>query len=87
LQRLHQKIEGDLARFCFAAALKRLSFFQVFDPFMYLSVPLPEAKTRPITALVWSRDLTKLPTKYLFDVPKYGTIQVCSEKTRVLFCF
>lgn len=49
---------------------------KVFDPFMYLSVPLPEAKTRSVPALVWTKDLSKLPVKYLFEVPKHGTIQV-----------
>ncbi len=48
---------------------------KVFDPFMYLSVPLPEAKTRGVSAIVWSNDLNKVPTKYMVEVPKFGTVQ------------
>lgn len=47
---------------------------KVYDPFMYLSVPLPEAKTRAIECFVWDQNFKNLPLKYRIDAPKFGTI-------------
>jgi ubiquitin carboxyl-terminal hydrolase 4/11/15 len=45
-----------------------------FDPFMYLSLPLPTKVDRSIPLVFITRDLAKPPTKYLVKVPKAATI-------------
>lgn len=47
---------------------------KTFDPFMYLTVPLPEAKTRFLEVLYWTQDYSKPPIKYGINAPKHGTI-------------
>lgn len=44
-----------------------------FDPFMYLSLPLPSKTTRSMTVCVFSGDGSSLPTPFTVDVPKTGT--------------
>ncbi|KAL0912218.1 hypothetical protein M5K25_018180 [Dendrobium thyrsiflorum] len=43
-----------------------------FDPFMYLSLPLPSSTTRPMTVMVFSGDGSAQPTLYTVNVPKDG---------------
>lgn len=45
-----------------------------FDPFMYLSLPLPTKVDRSIPLVLITRDPAKPPTKYLVKVPKTATI-------------
>ncbi|ESQ38494.1 hypothetical protein EUTSA_v10028406mg [Eutrema salsugineum] len=44
-----------------------------FDPFMYLSLPLPSKLTRPITVTVFYCDGSRLPMPYTVTVPKHGS--------------
>ncbi|PKU72046.1 Ubiquitin carboxyl-terminal hydrolase 8 [Dendrobium catenatum] len=43
-----------------------------FDPFMYLSLPLPSSTTRPMTVTVFSGDGSAQPSSYTVNVPKDG---------------
>ncbi|PKA52294.1 Ubiquitin carboxyl-terminal hydrolase 8 [Apostasia shenzhenica] len=43
-----------------------------FDPFMYLSLPLPSSTTRPMTVTVLSTDGSAQPSSYTVNVPKDG---------------
>ncbi|XP_057506686.1 ubiquitin carboxyl-terminal hydrolase 8-like [Actinidia eriantha] len=43
-----------------------------FDPFMYLSLPLPSTTMRTMTLTVLNSDGTTLPTPITVTVPKYG---------------
>jgi ubiquitin carboxyl-terminal hydrolase 4/11/15 len=45
-----------------------------FDPYMYLSVPLPMKSSRKIILTFYPLDLTKPPTKYGFSVEKFLSI-------------
>lgn len=44
-----------------------------FDPFMYLSLPLPSTLTRPMTVTVFYCDGSRLPMPYTVTVPKHGS--------------
>ncbi|CAH8272862.1 unnamed protein product [Arabidopsis lyrata] len=46
-----------------------------FDPFMYLSVPLPSTLTRSMTVTVFYCDGSRLPMPYTVTVPKHGSIR------------
>ncbi|AEE82901.1 ubiquitin-specific protease 10 [Arabidopsis thaliana] len=46
-----------------------------FDPFMYLSVPLPSTLTRSMTVTVFYCDGSHLPMPYTVIVPKNGSIR------------
>ncbi|KAJ0981769.1 hypothetical protein J5N97_010024 [Dioscorea zingiberensis] len=43
-----------------------------FDPFMYLSLPLPSTTMRTMTVTVFSTDGSLRPSSYTVNVPKYG---------------
>lgn len=43
-----------------------------FDPFMYLSLPLPSTTMRTMTLTVMSTDGSTLPLPFTITVPKYG---------------
>jgi len=43
-----------------------------FDPFMYLSLPLPTTTMRTMTITVFSTDGTSGPSSYTISVPKSG---------------
>ncbi|XP_077241064.1 ubiquitin-specific protease 8 isoform X2 [Tasmannia lanceolata] len=43
-----------------------------FDPFMYLSLPLPSTTMRSMTVTVFSTDGSTLPCPYTVTVPKHG---------------
>lgn len=43
-----------------------------FDPFIYLSLPLPSTSMRTMTLTVLSTDGTTLPIPVTVNVPKYG---------------
>eukprot|EP01113_Clastostelium_recurvatum_P027005 TRINITY_DN3249_c0_g1_i3.p1 TRINITY_DN3249_c0_g1~~TRINITY_DN3249_c0_g1_i3.p1 ORF type:complete len:929 (-),score=274.41 TRINITY_DN3249_c0_g1_i3:1131-3872(-) len=45
-----------------------------FDPFMYLSLPLPMSTTRIVPVTVFKRDGAQAPTRYGVVVPKFGTV-------------
>ncbi len=45
-----------------------------FDPFMYLSLPLPSTKTCNVEVTVIHMDGSALPTQYAVKLPKNGTI-------------
>ncbi|XP_073006210.1 ubiquitin carboxyl-terminal hydrolase 8 [Typha latifolia] len=44
-----------------------------FDPFMYLSLPLPSTAMRTMTVTVFSTDGCTEPSPYSITVPKFGT--------------
>ncbi|XP_010538864.1 PREDICTED: ubiquitin carboxyl-terminal hydrolase 10-like [Tarenaya hassleriana] len=44
-----------------------------FDPFMYLSLPLPSTVTRSMTVTVFYGDGSRLPMPYTVTVPKHGS--------------
>ncbi|KAJ7517420.1 hypothetical protein O6H91_21G023400 [Diphasiastrum complanatum] len=46
-----------------------------FDPFMYLSLPLPAKTTRAMTVTVFSGDGSFPPTAYTVTVPRHGRIK------------
>lgn len=52
-----------------------------FDPFMYLSLPLPSSTTRPMTVTVFSGDGSAQPSSYTVNVPKDGR---CKDLIRSL---
>ncbi|XP_031475716.1 ubiquitin carboxyl-terminal hydrolase 5 [Nymphaea colorata] len=60
-----------------------------FDPFMYLSLPLPSTKTRSMTLMVFTSDGSALPTPCTVTVAKHGKCKdliqavssACSLKT------
>ncbi|XP_021720584.1 ubiquitin carboxyl-terminal hydrolase 8-like [Chenopodium quinoa] len=43
-----------------------------FDPFMYLSLPLPSTTMRTMTLTVMNTDCSSMPTVVTVSVPKYG---------------
>ena len=45
-----------------------------FDPFMYLSLPLPYATKRPFTVTLVATDGSSPPTQYRLQVPKSGIV-------------
>ena len=58
-----------------------------FDPFMYLSVPLPIKSTRDVQVIVMYRDPALKPVKYSLSVAKSGTIsdlkQAIQQRTNI----
>ncbi|XVE96263.1 hypothetical protein REPUB_Repub02eG0205800 [Reevesia pubescens] len=46
-----------------------------FDPFMYLTLPLPSTTMRTMTLTVFSTDGIMLPTPFTVTVPKYGRLK------------
>ncbi|XP_010908130.1 ubiquitin carboxyl-terminal hydrolase 9 [Elaeis guineensis] len=52
-----------------------------FDPFMYLSLPLPSTVTRMMTVTVFSGDGNALPMPFTVTVPKHGC---CKDLSRAL---
>ncbi|OAY73257.1 Ubiquitin carboxyl-terminal hydrolase 8 [Ananas comosus] len=46
-----------------------------FDPFMYLSLPLPSTTMRAMTATVFSSDGSSEPFPYTISVPKFGNLK------------
>ncbi|CAN6196913.1 unnamed protein product [Urochloa humidicola] len=45
-----------------------------FDPFMYLSLPVPSTAKRTMTVTVFSTDGSREPCSYDVSVPKFGTL-------------
>ena len=45
-----------------------------FDPFMYLSLPVPSMAKRAMTVTVFSTDGSREPCSYDVSVPKFGTL-------------
>ena len=45
-----------------------------FDPFMYLSVPIPSVMERNVTVVVWRADNADMPIKYAVKVHKYAKV-------------
>ncbi|KAJ1287809.1 hypothetical protein BS78_02G039200 [Paspalum vaginatum] len=45
-----------------------------FDPFMYLSLPVPSTAKRAMTVTVFSTDGSREPCSYDVSVPKFGTL-------------
>ena len=41
-----------------------------FDPFMYLSLPLPESRRRRVLAVLVDMDGARAPVEYGVDVPQ-----------------
>jgi len=54
-----------------------------FDPFMYLSLPLPSAGQRSVTVTLVSTDGGSLPVQYCLQVPKAGTVADLQAALRV----
>ena len=46
-----------------------------FDPFMYLSLPLPSTSMRTMTITVMRTDDSPKPTAYTITVPKTGKLE------------
>ncbi|WIA28861.1 hypothetical protein OEZ86_011387 [Tetradesmus obliquus] len=46
-----------------------------FDPFMYLSLPLPESKVRQLTAILLHADGAAPPREYGLEVPQTGSVK------------
>ena len=57
---------------------------KVFDPFMYLSVPLPEEKTRRIEVIVFTGDFSVRPIRYRVEAPKFGLVQDLLEQVAIV---
>ncbi|KAK7284765.1 hypothetical protein RJT34_19518 [Clitoria ternatea] len=53
-----------------------------FDPFMYLSLPLPSTTIRTMTLTVISTDGITLPSKITVTVPECGTLKDLTEALR-----
>jgi len=51
-----------------------------FDPFMYLSLPLPMKMDRSVPITLIALEASKPPTKYLVKVPKSGSMVTLKEK-------
>ena len=45
-----------------------------FDPFMYLSLPVPSTARRAMTVTVFSTDGSREPFSYDVSVPQFGTL-------------
>ncbi|KAK8562214.1 hypothetical protein V6N12_049261 [Hibiscus sabdariffa] len=54
-----------------------------FDPFMYLTLPLPSTTMRTITVTVFNTDGIVLPTPFTFTVPKSGRLKDLLDKLSV----
>lgn len=46
-----------------------------FDPFMYLSLPLPSTMMRTMTLTVINTDGSSMPSEYTINVPKHGKFE------------
>lgn len=57
-----------------------------FDPFMYLSLPLPSTITRSMTVTVFYGDGSGLPMPYTVSVPKHGHCRDLSQALGVACC-
>ncbi|XP_039070266.1 ubiquitin carboxyl-terminal hydrolase 8-like isoform X2 [Hibiscus syriacus] len=54
-----------------------------FDPFMYLTLPLPSTTMRTMTVTVFSTDGIALPIPFTFTVPKCGRLKDLLDKLSV----
>ncbi|PON61141.1 Ubiquitinyl hydrolase [Trema orientale] len=57
-----------------------------FDPFMYLSLPLPSTVTRPMTVTVFYGDGSGLPMPYTVNLLKQGCCKDLSEALSTACC-
>jgi len=57
-----------------------------FDPFMYLSLPLPSSRTRSMTVTVFYGDGSHLPMPYTVTVPKDGSCRDLSNTLGTACC-
>lgn len=57
-----------------------------FDPFMYLSLPLPSIATRPMTVTVFCVDGSNLPTPFTVNVLKQGSCKDLSQALGIACC-
>uniref|UniRef100_A0A1J3FN28 Ubiquitin carboxyl-terminal hydrolase n=1 Tax=Noccaea caerulescens TaxID=107243 RepID=A0A1J3FN28_NOCCA len=57
-----------------------------FDPFMYLTLPLPSSRTRSMTVAVFYGDGSRLWTPYTVTVPKDGCIRDLSTALGTACC-
>ncbi|CAN8314025.1 unnamed protein product [Cochlearia groenlandica] len=57
-----------------------------FDPFMYLSLPLPSSRTRSMTVAVFYGDGSSLWTPYTVTVPKDGSCRDLSNAIATACC-
>lgn len=57
-----------------------------FDPFMYLSLPLPSTVTRPMTVTVFYGDGSGLPMPYTVNVLKQGCCKDLSKALSTACC-
>jgi hypothetical protein len=56
-----------------------------FDPFMYLSLPLPESKVRQLTAILLHADGAAPPREYGLEVPQTGAAELGRGLCALLF--
>lgn len=57
-----------------------------FDPFMYLSLPLPSSRTRSMTVTVFYGDGSHIPMPYTVTVPKDGSCRDLSNALGTACC-
>ena len=50
-----------------------------FDPFMYLSLPLPESKVKQLCAILLHADGAAPPREYGLEVSQSGVVVVCRQ--------
>lgn len=67
------KIQGQYKSTLVCPACSKVSV--TFDPFMYLSLPLPITTMRTMTVTVVSTDGSMEPSAYTVNVPKSGKLK------------
>jgi len=65
--------QGQLKSTLVCPVCNRVSI--TFDPFMYLSLPLPTKNTKSIAVTLFFLNPLRMPTKFLCEVEKFGTIR------------
>ncbi|XP_062520293.1 ubiquitin carboxyl-terminal hydrolase 15-like [Corticium candelabrum] len=65
-------IQGQFKSTVLCPKCQRMSV--TFDPFMYLTLPLPVKRTRLMRVVLVKLDPMDLPTNYCVTVPKHGTV-------------
>lgn len=57
-----------------------------FDPFMYLSLPLPSSVTRSVTVTVFYGDGSGLPMPFTVTVPRHGSTKDLTHALALACC-
>jgi ubiquitin carboxyl-terminal hydrolase 4/11/15 len=67
------KLQGQYKSTLVCPFCKKVSV--TFDPFMYLSLPLPSTMMRTMTLTVINTDGSSMPSEYTINVPKHGKFE------------